>query len=65
MVYAEKKVICRIIMEKIVWRNIAVIYEGWITFRRILKHDLALDKMSGQWRMALSGRREDGRLQPG
>ena len=28
------------------------IYEDWRIFRRILKHDLALDKMSGRRRMA-------------
>ena len=44
-------------MEKIARRNIMAIYRDWRIFRRILKHDLALDRMSGQRRMALSGRR--------
>jgi len=34
-------------MEKIVWRNIMVIYRDWRIFRRILKRDLALDRMFG------------------
>ena len=51
-------------MEKTARRNIMVIYEDWRIFRKILKHDLALDRMSGRHCMALSGRREDGRLQP-
>ena len=42
-----------------------VIYEDWRIFRKILKRDLALDKKTGRWHMALSGRCEDGRLQPG
>ena len=33
------------------------IYEGWGIFRKMLKHDLALDITSGRWRMMLSGRR--------
>ena len=33
------------------------IYEGWGIFRKMLKHDLALDRTSGRWRMTLSGRR--------
>ena len=44
-------------MEKTAQRNIMVIYEDWKIFRRILKYDLALDRMFGQRRMALSGRR--------
>ena len=43
-------------IEKTTQRNIMVIYEDWRIFRKILKHDLALDKMSGRRRMALSGR---------
>ena len=43
-------------MEKIARRNIMAIYEDWIIFRKILKHDLALDRMSGRRCMALSGR---------
>ena len=35
-------------MEKIAQRNIMAIYEDWRILRRILKHDLALDKMSGR-----------------
>ena len=42
-------------MEKIVRRNIAAIYGDWRIFRKILKHDLALDGASGRQRMALSG----------
>ena len=34
-------------MEKTAQRNIMVIYEDWRIFRKILKHDLALDRMSG------------------
>ena len=33
------------------------IYEGWRIFRKILKHDLALDRSSDRQRMTLSGRR--------
>ena len=44
-------------MEKTARRNIMAIYEDWRIFRKILKRDLALDRMSGQWRMVLSGRR--------
>ena len=44
-------------MEKTVRRNIMEIYGDWRIFRRILKCDLALDRMSGQRRMALSDRR--------
>ena len=43
-------------MEKTAQRNIMVIYEDWKIFRRILKCDLALVRMSGPQRMALSGR---------
>ena len=42
-------------MKKIASRNIMEIYEGWEIFRKILKRDLALDRMSGRRRMALSG----------
>ena len=44
-------------MEKTTRRNIMEIYEGWRISRKILKRDLALDRTSGRWRMALSGRR--------
>ena len=37
-------------MEKIARRNIKAIYENWRIFRRILKRDLVLDRMSGQRR---------------
>ena len=52
-----QKIVWRANMEKIVRRNIMAIYRDWRIFRRILKHDLALDGASGQRRMALSGRR--------
>ena len=52
-------------MEKTARRNIMAVNKDWIIFRKILKRDLALDRMSGQQRTPLSGRREDGRLQPG
>ena len=35
-------------MEKTARRNITAIYEDWRIFRKILKHDLALDRTSGQ-----------------
>ena len=60
-----RKIIWRANMEKIVQRNIITINEDWRIFKRILKSDLALDRKSGWRRMALSGRREDGRPQPG
>ena len=44
-------------MEKTAQRNIMAIYGDWRIFRRILKHDLALDRKSGRRRMALSSRR--------
>ena len=44
-------------MEKLAQKNIMDIYEDWRIFRKILKHDLALDRMSGRQHMALSGRR--------
>ena len=44
-------------MEKTAQRNIMAIYEDWRIFRKILKHELALDRMSSRRRMALSGRR--------
>ena len=50
-----RKIIWRANMEKTVRRNIMAIYENWRIFRRILKHDLALDGASGRRRMALSG----------
>ena len=52
-----QKIVWRVNMEKIVWRNIAAIYGDWRIFRKIYKCDLALDRKSGRWRMALSGRR--------
>ena len=52
-------------MEKIARRNIMVIYGDWRIFRKIVKHDLALDRKSSWRRMVLSDQREDGRLQPG
>ena len=52
-------------MEKTAQRNIMAINEDWRILRKILKCDLALDKMISRQCMALSGRREDGRLQPG
>ena len=42
MIYTEK-IVWRANMEKIAQRNIMVIYEDWRIFRKILKHDLALD----------------------
>ena len=51
-------------MEKTARRNIMAIYEDWRIFRKILKRDLALDRMTGRRRVALSGQREDGCLQP-
>ena len=51
-----QKIVWRANMEKTVRRNIMAIYENWRIFRRILKHDLALDQMSSRWHMALSGR---------
>ena len=44
-------------MEKTARKNIMEIYEGWGIFRKILKHDLTLDRTSGRWRMVLSGQR--------
>ena len=52
-----QKIIWRANMEKTVRRNIMVIYGDWRIFRKILKRDLALDRTTGQRRMALSGRR--------
>ena len=42
-------------MDKTDRGNIMEIYEGWGIFRKMLKHDLALDRTSGRWRMALPG----------
>ena len=50
------KIMWRANMEKIARRNIMAINEDWRIFRKILKHDLALDRMSGRRCMALSGR---------
>ena len=52
---AVRKIICRANMEKTTRRNIMAIYEDWRIFRKILKRDLALVRMSGQRRMALFG----------
>ena len=52
-----RKIIWRANMEKTAQRNIMAIYEDWRIFRKILKRDLALDRMSGRWCIALSGRR--------
>ena len=49
------KIVWRANMEKTVRRNIMAIYEDWRIFRKILKCDLALNGMSSQRRMALSG----------
>ena len=43
-----QKIVWRANMEKIVQRNIMVIYGDWRIFRRILKRDLALDGASGR-----------------
>ena len=51
-----QKNVWRANIEKTARRNIMAINEDWRIFRRILKRDLALDRMSGQRRMALSGR---------
>jgi len=42
-----QKIVWRANMEKTVRRNIMAIYEDWRIFRKILNHDLALDKKSG------------------
>ena len=42
-------------MEKTARRNFMEIYESWGIFRKMLKHDLALDRTSDRWCMALSG----------
>ena len=47
MVYTEK-IVYRTNMEKTAQRNIMAIYEDWRIFKRILKCDLALDRMTGQ-----------------
>ena len=52
-----QKIIWRANMEKKVRRNIMAIYEDRRIFRRLVKHDLTLDRASGQRRLALSGRR--------
>ena len=51
-----QKMVWRANMEKTARRNIMAIYGDWRIFRRMLKRDLALDRMSGRRRMALSGR---------
>ena len=57
MVYTEK-IVYRTNMEKTAQRNIMAIYEDWRIFRKILKHDLALDikSSSGVWRYLVSVR---------
>ena len=52
-----RKIIWRANMEKTVQRNIAAIYGDRRIFRKILKRDLALERISSQWRMALSVQR--------
>ena len=52
-----RKIVWRANMEKTARRNVMGIYKDWRIFKRILKRDLALDRMSGRRRMALSGRR--------
>ena len=52
-----RKIVWRANMEKTTRRNIMAIYGDWRIFRRILKHDLALDRKSGRRRVALSGQR--------
>ena len=44
-------------MEKTAQGNIMAIYEDWRIFRKILKRDLALVRMSDRRRMTLSDRR--------
>ena len=51
-----QKIVWRANMEKTVRRNIMAIYGDWRIFRKILKHDLALDGASSRRCMALSGR---------
>ena len=43
-----RKIIWIANIERTVWRNIMVIYGDWRIFKRILKHDLALDGASGR-----------------
>ena len=43
-----RKIVWRANMEKIARRNIMAINEDWRIFKRILKGDLALDRMSGR-----------------
>ena len=43
-----QKIIWRANMEKTARRNIMVIYGDWRIFRRILKHNIALDGASGR-----------------
>ena len=50
-----QKIVWTANMEKTSWRNIMAINKDWRIFRKILKCDLALDRTSGRWRMALSG----------
>ena len=52
-----QKIVWRANIKKIAQRNIMAINEDWRIFKRILKHDLALDIKSSRRRMALSGRR--------
>ena len=51
-----QKNVWRANIEKTARRNIMAIYEDWRIFRKILKRDLALVKMSNRRGMALSGR---------
>ena len=52
-----RKIVWRANMEKTARRSIMAIYGDWRIFRKILKRDLALNRMSGRQRMALSGQR--------
>ena len=50
------KIVWKANMEKTVRKNIVAIYGDWRIFRRTLKRDLALERMSGRRRVVLSGR---------
>ena len=43
-----QKIVWRANMEKTVRKNIMAIYGDWRILRKILKHDLALDRKSGR-----------------